>query len=134
MAVKKFTPKQQAFIREYLVDLNGSAAAVRAGYAPNSAVVTASRLLTNANIQTELKKAIDKRSQQTEVTAARVITELAKIAFASSADDIPGFEARLSDKNKALELLGKNLAMFTDNMNINNDQEIKVSFKEYNDE
>ena len=42
--------KQSRFVREYAVDCNGAAAAVRAGYSPRSAKVTASRLLTKANV------------------------------------------------------------------------------------
>ena len=130
----QLSEKQRKFVEEYLIDLNGTQAAIRAGYSPKTAYSMGNENLRKPDIQIELKKAIEKMSQQTEVTVARVINELAKIAFASSADVFNGFEIRMSDKNKALELLGKYLAMFTDNINLNNDQEIKVSFKEYNDE
>lgn len=49
------TRKQEAFVLEYLKDFNGYQAAIRSGYAENSARVTASRLLTNANIQEALR-------------------------------------------------------------------------------
>ena len=52
--------KRIRFVQEYLVDQNGSAAAVRAGYGPRSAKVTASRLLTNANV----RAAIDARQAE----------------------------------------------------------------------
>ena len=48
--------KQTRFVREYAVDCNGAAAAVRAGYSPRSAKVTASRLLTKANVQRALRQ------------------------------------------------------------------------------
>jgi len=65
-----------------MVDLNGKQAAIRAGYAPNSAKVTAARLLTNANLQTELEKAFARKAARIEVTADNVIEELRRIGFA----------------------------------------------------
>jgi phage terminase small subunit len=50
------TPKQARFVQEYLVDGNGSGAAVRAGYGAAGAKVTACRLLTNTNVSKALKK------------------------------------------------------------------------------
>ncbi len=51
-------PKRQRFCEEYAVDLNGAAAATRAGYAPGSAKVTASRLLTDANVRERVDQLI----------------------------------------------------------------------------
>jgi phage terminase small subunit len=83
------TPKQAQFVEEYLVDLNGKRAAIRAGYSAKAAEVQASRLLRNANVQQALHAAIQARSRRTEVTADRVVTELAKIAFANMQDYSP---------------------------------------------
>jgi phage terminase small subunit len=83
------TPKQAQFVEEYLVDLNGKRAAIRAGYSAKAAEVQASRLLRNANVQQALHAAIQARSRRTEVTADRVVTELAKIAFANMRDYSP---------------------------------------------
>lgn len=82
----KLAPKQQRFVEEYLVDLNATQAAIRAGYAPRSAVVTASRLLTNANISQAIQVKQLKRSERTEITADRVLQELARIGFADVRD------------------------------------------------
>lgn len=76
-----FTTKQLAFITEYLVDLNGKQAAIRAGYAPGSAEVTASKLLRLAKVQQAIGAARAKLSAATGITAERVLNELAKIAF-----------------------------------------------------
>jgi phage terminase small subunit len=54
---KKLTPKQLAFVLEYLKDFNGQQAAIRAGYAPRAARMQASRLLTNANVQSAIHDA-----------------------------------------------------------------------------
>ncbi len=73
--------RQARFAEEFLVDLNGTQAAIRAGYAPGSAKVAAARLLTNANIATTIAEAQAARSHRTEVTADRVVLELARVAF-----------------------------------------------------
>lgn len=75
--------KQQRFVLEMLVDGNATAAYKRAGYAARgqSAEVNASRLLRNAKVRDALKKARDERAKRTEVTADRVVKELARIAF-----------------------------------------------------
>ena len=76
------TPKQQRFCEEYLVDLNASQAAQRAGYQAKNLAVCASKLLIKPNIQAAIQEAMDARSQRTEITQDRVLRELALIAFA----------------------------------------------------
>ena len=83
------TPKQARFVEEYLVDLNGKQAAIRAGYSPKTAEVQGSRLLKNAQVQVALSAAIQARSRRTEVTADRVVAEFAKLAFADMRDYWP---------------------------------------------
>jgi len=73
--------KQKAFCREYIIDLNATQAAIRAGYSKKAATPTASRLLMKVNIQAEIKRLIDARNQRTDITADRVIEQLARIAF-----------------------------------------------------
>lgn len=75
------TPKERVFVDEYLVDLNGTQAAIRAGYASKSARVTASQLLTKPNIQAAVQQAFAARSARTKVTADDVVTRLAQIGF-----------------------------------------------------
>ncbi len=75
--------KRESFCQEFLVDLNGAAAARRAGYAPKNSDVQAAQLLRDPEVQVRLKELMDDRSQKTGVTAARVVEELAKIGFAS---------------------------------------------------
>src|ERR1700746_3486508 len=83
------TPKQSRFVEEYLVDLNGKQAAIRAGYSANTAEVQASRLLRIVKIQVALSAAMRARSRNTEVTPDRVLAELAKIGFANMRDYWP---------------------------------------------
>jgi phage terminase small subunit len=66
------TAKQARFVEEYLVDLNGKQAAIRAGYTSKTAEVQASRLLRHATVQAALKAAMQARSKRTTVAANRV--------------------------------------------------------------
>ena len=77
MAKDKFTPKQRAFVQEYLKDLNGTQAAVRAGYSSRTANEQASRLLANVNIQEAVAKAKAERSNRTKIDADWVLKRLA---------------------------------------------------------
>lgn len=86
MAPAKSSEKRAVFIQEYLVDRNGTRAAIAAGYAPRSASVTSCRLLKNAKVQAELSQATEQRLERLEVTADAVIQELAKVAFANLHD------------------------------------------------
>ena len=74
-------PKQKLFVQEYLKDLNGKQAAIRAGYSEKSAEVQASQLLSLPKVAQAVKSAMDKRAQKTEVTQERIINELKRIAF-----------------------------------------------------
>ena len=71
------TPKQKRFVEEYLVDLNAAAAARRAGYAQGSAW----RLMRHREVGAAIEEAQEQRAQRTRVSADRVVTEIAKVAF-----------------------------------------------------
>lgn len=78
--------KQRRFIEEYLVDLNATQAAMRAGYSERTAQEQASRLLSNVMVQAEIGKAKAKRSKETGITAERVLDEVASLALWDIAD------------------------------------------------
>lgn len=80
------TDKQKRFCEEYLIDLNATQAAIRAGYSPKTAEQTASRLLRNVKVQEYIAKRKKELSRSTEITQERVIKELALIAFSNNAD------------------------------------------------
>ena len=80
------TDKQKRFCEEYLIDLNATQAAIRAGYSPKTAEQTASRLLRNVKVQEYIAKRQKELSRSTEITQERVIKELALIAFSNNAD------------------------------------------------
>lgn len=77
----ELTDKQEIFIGEYLKDFNATRAAIAAGYAKSSADVTGSRLLANAKVAAEIDKQKLGRLKRLEISADRVLQELAKLAF-----------------------------------------------------
>ncbi len=74
-------PRQQRFCQEYLVDLNASRAATHAGYSSKTASSQGERLLRNVEVRAEIKRLQQQRSEQLEITADDVLTDLAAIAF-----------------------------------------------------
>jgi hypothetical protein len=110
-------PKQAAFVREYLVDLNATQAAIRAKYSKNGARQQGARLLANAAIRAAIDAASQKVAAKLEITVERIESELARYAFAPANSAAPGefLDCEPRDRLKALELLGKRHAMFTEN-------------------
>jgi len=82
LAEPKLTPKEARFVEEYIVDFNGTAAAVRAGYSARSARQIATENLSKPSIQAALKAAIEARSQRTGIAADRVLADLWAIVTA----------------------------------------------------
>lgn len=82
MVAGALTPKQQTFVREYLVDLNATQAAIRAGYSAKTAYSIGQENLNKPEIAEAIQKSMDERAERTEITADKVLKELAKIGFA----------------------------------------------------
>lgn len=78
----ELTPKQQLFVDEYIIDFNGTQAAIRAGYSELGARTEACRLLTNANIQKAVDKAIADRRKRLRIDADTVLWKWWQIANA----------------------------------------------------
>ena len=102
------TPKQERFVQEYLLDLNATAAAKRAGYSEKRASELGYQLLHKTTVQTAIQRAVISRSQRTEITQDYVIEKLMAIAD-KRASDAPNSDLKYSSQIKALELLGKHL-------------------------
>ncbi len=81
VAEKKLTDKQQAFVLEYMRDLNASAAARRAGYSSKTAYSIGQENLTKPDIQAAIQKRREKIEQKTEITIERVLREYARLGF-----------------------------------------------------
>ena len=109
-ASKGLKPKQQAFVREYLIDLNATAAYKRAGYRGSQAAfeANAARLIGNDRVQAAVDAALAERNKRTEITADLVVQE----TWATYQ------EARAAEKYSAaatlLHLLGKHTGAFPD--------------------
>lgn len=83
---KPLTPRQAMFVREYLVDLNSTQAAIRAGYSERTAKQQGSRLLTNGDVQAAIAEAMKARATAVDISAEEVLRMLADEARADLAD------------------------------------------------
>lgn len=139
------TEKQKLFCNEYLIDLNATQAAIRAGYSEKSARQIAQRMLTKDDIQEYMQKimndkqsgliasqdevletltAVMRRQQKEQVVASerhrrsyfdeegRKVTEDTEVPVTVEID------TKISDVNKAAELLGKRYGLFSDKVNV----------------
>ena len=96
------TDKQSKFVKEYLVDLNATQAAIRAGYSKKTAQEIGSENLTKPIIQEEIQKEQQRHAEKTDITIEKVLNEYAKIGF-SDLTEILNFEKgymSLADFNK----------------------------------
>jgi phage terminase small subunit len=82
----KLNEKQQRFVDEYLIDLNATQAAIRAGYSAKTADVQGSRMLGNVKVQQAIAEQMAERSKRTGINQDRVVLELAKIALVKMTD------------------------------------------------
>lgn len=69
------------FCREYIISLNAASAAIAAGYSPRTAYAQASRLLRNVSVAARIAELQKQQTDKLEITSARVLAELAKMAF-----------------------------------------------------
>jgi phage terminase small subunit len=106
------TQLQQRFIEEYLIDLNATQAAKRAGYSEKTAYSQGQRLLKNVEIQQAVHEAQKNLSERTGITHAEVIEGLKGEAL------YYGEGASHSARVSAWAHLGKHLGMFTDKLDV----------------
>ena len=91
------TAKQKLFIDEYLIDLNATQAAIRAGYSPNNAEQMGYQLLQKTSVSDAISKAMAERSRRTGINQDRILMELAKIALVNPANVVDFDEATILD-------------------------------------
>ena len=151
------TKKQKRFVEEYLIDLNATQAAIRAGYSPHTAKDIGCENLAKPNIAAAISQAMAERSRRTGINQDRVLQELARIGFAkitdvvdpetaeiksdASDDDLACIqsikikpnefgterEVKLYDKKSALVDLGKHLGLFKDKVELTGDMDLNIT-------
>ena len=151
------TKKQKRFVEEYLIDLNATQAAIRAGYSPHTAKDIGCENLAKPNIAAAISQAMAERSSRTGINQDRVLQELARIGFAkitdvvdpetaeirtdASDDDLACIqsikikpnefgterEVKLYDKKSALVDLGKHLGLFKDKVELTGDMDLNIT-------
>lgn len=117
----ELTPKQERFVREYLIDLNGTQAAIRSGYSQQTANEQGSRLLAKGHVQARLKELGGTIAEKLGIDAAYVLGGFKKVAERSlqaeavlddEGNPIGEYNFNAPGANKALEMLGKHLRLF----------------------
>jgi len=130
---RELTPRQKCFVGEYLLDLNATKAAIRAGYSEKSAEVTGSRMLRNAKVRAAVDQAMEKRAKRNELSADYVIDGIKEtiercrqarpvldrkgkpvLVETPAGEQVPAYVFEPFAVLKGYELLGKHLKMFTD--------------------
>jgi hypothetical protein len=106
--VTDMTPRQRRFIDEYLLDLNASRAAIRAGYSARTANEQAARLLAKASIAAAIQAAQQARSERLQITQDDVLRGLHEQAT------LTGHGASHAARVSAWGLIGKHLGMFVE--------------------
>lgn len=142
----EMTNKQKMFVKEYLKDLNGTQAAIRAGYSEDSAKEIASENLTKPNIREALDKELEARTKKVEISAEYVLGSLKQIADRCiQAEEVMKYDSEVKDyvsvgeykfdpsgANKSLELIGKYLKMWTDKTETENkNTNVNMTLEEY---
>lgn len=150
----KLSAKQQRFVDEYLIDLNATQAAIRAGYSTKTAQVQSSRLLSNVMVQLYMQKRMAEKESELIASQDEVLQTLTAVMRREKKEvvvstqrirkshydnkgrkivdetEVPvcvEIDTKISDVNKAAELLGKRWGIFTDSIDLNADMELNIN-------
>lgn len=128
---RKLTDKQSMFCKEYIIDLNATQAAIRAEYSENTARQIGAENLAKPYIIDEIQRLMDKRAEKAEISAENILNDILDTRDTCKANMMLQTEfgmkldtTAVNGRNKANELLGKHLKLFTDK--IEHSGEIKL--------
>lgn len=133
----KLTPKQKAFIDEYLIDLNATQAAIRAGYSKKTAYSQGQRTLKNVEVQNRIAEQLEKIQNERIADVKEVMTYLTSVMrgehteqalklIGDGCQEITDIDVSAKERLKAAELIGKRYGMFKDQMELTGDLGIKI--------
>ena len=136
------TKKQERFVKEYLVDCNGTQAAIRAGYSPKTARQIADQLLSKLDIKQKIDEQMQALQKSTVATVDEVIQYLTSVMRGQSSAEIVVVEGTgdgcsqakkvqkapdEKERLKAAELLGRRYGLFTDKVNLEGQLPVIIS-------
>lgn len=128
--------RQKMFVKEYIIDMNATQAAIRAGYSAETAYVTGPRLLSNVRMSVAIENAIAERERRMELTADWVLERFKLISdrcvqgepvLDREGNPIGEWKFDATGANKATEMIGKHLGMFKDKVEIEHSGGIKTT-------
>ncbi len=132
----QLTAKQQRFVDEYLVDLNATQAAIRAGYSKKTARQIAKENLTKPYIKAYIDQQLKKLEDERIAEAKEVLQYLTAVMRGEEVEEIVGFTEfgaervkklpYVKDRVKAAELLGKRYNLFTDSVNLSGEIGVQI--------
>ena len=129
--------KQQRFADEYLIDLNATRAAIRAGYSEKTAYSQGERLLRHAEVKTYIREKMDERKEDAIASADEVMRYLTSVIRGQSRSHVLarndlGAEYILEkppdekERLKAAELMGKRHQLFTDKVKVDGNMPVMI--------
>ena len=144
---RELTTKQKVFVEEYIVDFNAAAAARRSGYSAKTAYRIGVELLQKTHIEKKIEEELKKRKWRTEITAEEIIRDLVELknvclqrVYVTDGEgnrvlDVDGNPistcVNAKEGSKALELLGKHKALFSDTkVDVSGGLTIKVAYED----
>lgn len=126
---KKLTEKQKRFVEEYLIDLNATQAAIRAGYSPKTAYSQGQRMLKNVETKTYIDEQLERIHSEKTADAQEVLEYLTAVMrgkhkeqilqlIGGGVQEITDIDVSAKERLKAAELIGKRYGMFKDNVSV----------------
>jgi phage terminase small subunit len=137
------TPKQEQFVLEYMIDLNATQAAIRAGYKKESAYAMGHENLNKPQIRARIEELREERAEKLSIDADWVLNRLMQVSERSlsvkpvlkwntetrSMEESGEYQFDSNGANKALELIGKHLGMFKEKIEHSGDMTFVINRK-----